>query len=205
MKIALALATVLIAAVLASAQTRAVRANSPKEVVHEFLKMELEGARLTLEGRLKTAHLLVRPKTAPPDAIDIVSNNFEIHEPPATEPHVNFDIYFPYFYGWLDSALRFEAAPHEAPGNGLIREGINVQYALLLTDKQGELEPGRRGTEEGRRAREWRIENAPSFGTINLATAIRYVTEIRDKTTDPVTKKNADQTLGKLKKLQAKR
>jgi hypothetical protein len=173
----------------------------PKEVLQEFIKMELQGARLTPEGRSKTAHLLVRASTAPPDPIDIVSNNFEVPETTVTEDSVKLNLYFPYFYGWLDSSLHFKEALHMAPGNGLIREGINADYALVLTDKHVELGPDRRETKGVRGVQEWRIENTPSFATITLATAIRYVTEMRDKTADPVTKKNADETLAKLKKL----
>lgn len=88
-----------------------------------------------------------------------------------------------------------------APGNGLIREGINADYALVLTDKHRELGPDRHESKEVSGVREWRIENTPSFATITLATAIRYVTEMRDKTTDPTIKKNADHTLAKLKTL----
>jgi hypothetical protein len=177
------------------------RVKPPNEELQEFLKMELQGARLTPEGRSKTAHLLVQPSIAPPDTIDVVSDNFEVHETPATEGSVKLDLYFPYFYGWLDSALRFKAALHVAPGNGLIREGINAEYVLVLTNKHGELEPDRQEGREIRRAQEWRIENAPSFVTINLDTAIRYVSEMREKTTDPTVKKNADETLANLKKL----
>jgi len=176
---------------------------SPKEVIQQFVKADLAGMRLTPEGRSKMAQLLVRPSTATPDPIDIVSDKFEIHETPTTQGSVNLDLYFPYFYGWLDSALRFKAAPHMAPGNGLIREGINAEYKLVLTHKNAGPEPDKQETREAAGAQEWRIENAPSFATVSLATAIGHLTEMRDKSTDPGIKKNADQTLAKLKKLTA--
>jgi len=195
------LALALVVAV--SAQPPSNRPKSPKDVLLEFVKMELQGNRLTPEGWRKTAQSLVRPNSTAPDVIDIVSDNFEVHETPATDGRVKLEIYFPYFYGSLDSALRFKAALHMAPGNGLIREGMNAHYALVLADKHWEFESDGRKTREVIGPLEWRIENTPSFATIGLATAIRYITEIRDKSTDPALKKNADLTLAKLKKLTA--
>jgi hypothetical protein len=54
-------------AVAASAQSKARQLRSPEEVLREFVKLDLAGARLTPQGRGNTAHLLVRPSLAPPD------------------------------------------------------------------------------------------------------------------------------------------
>src|SRR5882762_192049 len=196
----LAFAAILTLASLALAQSDTERARSPKEVIREFVKLELAGARLTPEGRHGTATFLVLPGTAAPYPINIVSDKFDVHEIPSAKNNPKLNVYFPYLYGQLDSALRFKEALHVTPGNGLIREGINAEYDLVLTNKHGEVEPDGREGRESRGAQEWRIENAPSFGTINLDTAIRYVSEMREKTNDPTVKKNADLTLAKLKK-----
>jgi hypothetical protein len=186
MKRALAVAIVLTPTIFASAQSREVAGRSPKEVVREFVIMELGGSRLTPEGRLRTVPLLMRPITAPPSTVDIVSDNIDVQEAPGAENRVNSDVYFRYFYGWLDASLRFTPAPHVASGNGLLKEGINAAYALVPADGA------------------WRIENPPSFTMISLATATRYVTEARNNTADPAIKKNALDTLAKLKKLPPK-
>jgi hypothetical protein len=47
----------------------------------------------------------------------------------------------------------------------------------------------------------WQIEGEPGTPWTTVNTAIRYVLEARDKTRDPVIKKNADQTLNKLRLL----
>jgi hypothetical protein len=185
LKVPFAFASLLLLAGFTSGQNL-VEQSPPKEVLQEFVKMELEGARLKPEGRRNAEHLLVRPITALPDTIDIVSDEFQIHETPPTKGSVKLDLYFPYFYGWLDSALRFKTAPHTARGNGLLREGINAAYVLVPADGS------------------WRIENPPSFTMISLATATRYVTEARNNTADPAIKKNALDTLAKLKKLPPK-
>jgi hypothetical protein len=201
MRVSLAFAAVLVLASLALAQSDTRTAKSPKEVVRGFVRLELEGARLTPEGRRETGNFLVLPSTQPPYPINIVSDKFDIDEIPSPENKPKLNVYFPYLYGQLDSALRFKASIHMRPGNGLIREGTNVEYSLVLADKNGDLEPKGRQTNETRAVQEWKIENPPSFSMINLATAIRYVNEMRDKATDPAIKKNASDTLAKLKKL----
>ena len=183
-----------------SAQSKPRQLKSPEEVLREFVKMDLAGARLTPEGRGKTAHLLIRPSPAPPDVIDIVSDNFEVQETTSTQGRAKLSVSFFHFYGWLDSALRFKPTLRQAPGGGIILEGITADYALVLTDKYWELEPDGRELKEATGAPEWRIES-PQVGTISLATAIRYVGETRDRATDRAIKNNADHTLGKLMKL----
>jgi len=197
----LAFAAILTLASLALAQSDTAPAKSPKEVVRDFVKLELEGARLTPEGRREAANFLVLPGTAPPDPINIVSDKFDVGEIPSAKNKPKLSVYFPYLYGQLYSALRFKAALHMAPGNGLKMEGTNEEYALTLTGKRLEFEPAGPQKKAVKGPEEWRIENAHLYGFISLTTAIRYVTEMRDKTTHPAVKKNAEQTLVQLKKL----
>jgi hypothetical protein len=143
MRKSLAFAAILTLASLALAQSDTEAAKSPKEVMREFVKLELEGARLTPEGRRKTASFLILPSTAPPYPINIVSDKFDVHEIPSAKNNPRLNVYFPYLHGQLDSALRFKEALHVTPGNGLMREGINAEYDLVLT-KNRELEPDKR-------------------------------------------------------------
>jgi hypothetical protein len=46
--------------------------------------------------------------------------------------------------------------------------------------------------------RVWKIEGSPGTPWTTVNTAIRYVLEVREKTTDPAVKKNGDQTLATL-------
>src|SRR5438105_9889294 len=48
----------------------------------------------------------------------------------------------------------------------------------------------------------WKIEVPPLESHLTVNSAIHYATEIRDKASDPVIKKNADETLVKLAHLQ---
>jgi hypothetical protein len=196
----MALASMLTLAFVELAQTKI--AKSPKEVLVDFVKIELGGARLTPESVQKTARFLVRPSTAPPQVIDVVIDKFEVHEISAAGSRAKLNLYFPYFYGWLDPvALSFREAPHLPSDDELVREGINIEYVLILTDKHWEVESSGMQPKEVLGPHEWRIENAPSFSTISLAAAIQYVAERRERTTDPTIKKNADATLAVLKRL----
>ncbi len=47
----------------------------------------------------------------------------------------------------------------------------------------------------------WQIDGPPPLPWTTVNTAIRYVLEVRNKTSDPTIRKNADETLTKLMKL----
>jgi hypothetical protein len=174
----------------------------PKEVLQEFVKMELGGARLSAEGRRKTERFFVHSSGLSQDGkILVFSDDYEFHEKAVTENRAELYVFFRDFYGQIDPKLRFELAAAYSPSHMLIKHGGTVDYSLVRTNKTSRLDPGVEEPKEATGPEEWRIEHAPLNYTTSLATAIRYVTEMREKATDPVIKKNAEQTLTKLKKL----
>jgi len=60
------------------------------------------------------------------------------------------------------------------------------------------LEFDKQGLKEVSGAREWRIEETDAAIWLTVETAIRYVTQMRDQSNDPVIKRNADRTLAVL-------
>ncbi len=175
---------------------------SPKDVVEQFVKMDAGGARLTQEGWYRTAHFFVRPLALPQDKkILVVSDTFELREGEMKGDRAKFHVFFFHFYGQLDARLHFEPASHRASNGALIKDGLLSSYDLARTENHLEFEPGASEIREVRGPAEWKIENAQVTPTISLTTAIRYVTEMRDKTADPVAKKHADETLAALSKL----
>jgi hypothetical protein len=90
--------------------------------------------------------------------------------------------------GELNSQLRFTSMGER----GTI---VQRDYKLVLDNKY--LAPGT----EGRPASEfigpsrWRIEEAPPEQWVSVGTSIKYVTQMRDATRDPMLKQNADKSL----------
>jgi hypothetical protein len=204
MKLSIIFAIGLALAAVIYGQSGAERAATkpPKEGLREFIKMELEGARLTAEGWRKTAHFFVAPSRPLQNRkILVFSDEYEFHEKALTENRAELYIFFRDFYGQLDPKLRFELAAAYSPSRVLIKHGGSVDYSLVLTSKTPRLNPRVEEPKEGTGPADWKIERMPHDYTISLATAIRYVTEVGDKTTDLTIKKNADETLAKLKRL----
>jgi hypothetical protein len=83
----------------------------------------------------------------------------------------------------------------DASGTKLI-----TNFTLILTDKEGQPLSDEATQQEG--PAEWRISGNHRRPQISVATAIRYITEIREHASSAVIKRNADRTLLKLKALQ---
>ena len=99
----------------------------------------------------------------------------------------------------IDSALRFSWG-EKPPGPDKTRQFISVQ----LTEHHWELRYREAAPREVWDVRKWRIKDLERRPLITLDPAIRYVTESRDKSDDPVIKRNADRTLAILGKYRSK-
>ncbi len=185
------------------AQAPGDQGKSPRDVVNDFVRMDLEGSRLSPQGWRKAAHFFVRSGSPPENtSILVVSDNYELKEDVLSTTHAQVDLNFDYLYGRLDSTLHFQQE-QGGPSNGsVIKSGLSARFKLAYTDKYWELESDDQTLKEVTAAPEWRIEDFQTFLFIDLRTAIRYVTEMGDKTTNPTIKKNADATLATLKKFQ---
>lgn len=71
-------------------------------------------------------------------------------------------------------------------------------HKLVLTRQHWEFAPDHRTLREVSGPPEWRLEKEYNHLYVTLDTAIRYLTQVRDSTTDPVIKKNAAQSLATL-------
>jgi hypothetical protein len=104
--------------------------------------------------------------------------------------------------GDLDSSLRLSNYPsiRLLPNSASACYGDDrFGYTLLLSDRHWEIATDG-AVRELRGPLAWRLEYSIFDPLITLDTAIRYVTERRDKSADPVIKKNAERTLIILKK-----
>jgi len=102
--------------------------------------------------------------------------------------------------GELDSSLRLSNYnSFRLPGNNSACKCDNyLGFTLVLSDKHWQIAPSGTVKEfDGPLA--WRIENTLFAPIITLNTAIRYVSQTRDKADDPVVRENAAKTLAMLK------
>jgi len=165
---------------------------SPSQVLAQFITLQTEGKGLTPEGQEELDTLLVQPTAWRSDKLHVardfvVSNAFLMG--------AKGELYVEYIaLGDLDSSLRFTSG---ARAGVKVREG----YTLGLSNKY--TLPGRGGkpSQEFVGPNRWKIAELPSEQWITLDAAIAYVAETRDKSNDPVIKKNAEQTLAKLRNL----
>jgi len=166
---------------------------SSSEVLAQFITLQTEGKGLTSQGQQELDALLIQPAAWGTDKIH-VTRDFVVSN--AAFNGDKGDLYVEYIaVGDLDSWLRFIGA---VPGGIKVREG----YTLALSDKYSL--PGRGGkpAQEFLGPNRWKIAALPADQWITVNTAIHYVTEMRDKTTDPAVKQNANETLAKLRTLE---
>jgi len=181
--------------VSAEAQAPTSPPRSPKEAVEEYFQFEVNGGRLTTEGWHKAIKFFLRPDSPPKNRrIVVIDRDFSVWDRAIEVKGDTVRIAVGILPMWrIDSALRL------LPSGLTPKSGI--LYDLVLTDKHWELGSNGQETEVSGRP-EWRIKQEDPVIWITVDTALRYVAEMRDKTKDPVIKKNADATLAKLKALE---
>ncbi len=158
--------------------------------------MEMEGGRLSTEGWNRAAVFFVRASPPPQDKVVTVTfAGSSVDETARTGSKA--EVYLECTEaGRIDSVLRFEPLAHYSHADKMM-----CKYSLVLTDRHWEVGPNGGAAKEVTGRPEWRIAEEPTDLRISVATAVRYVTEMRGKTKDPAIKKNADQTLAKLLRL----
>ena len=184
--------------------TRAVREPASK-VLARFWKMEKSGKGLTPDGwRVQAEFLSVRPGPYW-DHVLIVGDR----------PGIDWTSYHEYHddegdiaavgaggmpVAYLRPSMRLTYAAPRAPRVHPTCCEEPSRYVLRLSDKYWETEPDG-SIKQLTGALAWRITEADLPAPwITLTVAIHYVTDVRDKTQDPVIKKNAEKTLTALEK-----
>jgi hypothetical protein len=167
---------------------------SPKEVVEEFCKFETSGGRLTPEGWKSAERSFVRTLPLPKSKIILVTaKDYSVWDPIfRTEDRA--DVMVAVSTIWkIDSrmSLKQYSSPNESK-SGFVY--------TVIRDKNSESGDGRE-VQKAHGPSEWKIEGVGENIWLTADTAIRYVTEVRDHTSDPVIKQNAEKTLIKLKQM----
>lgn len=167
---------------------------APVDVVKEFFDAETRGLRLTDEGWYKAGHFFVHPIPPPSKKeILIIDKTYSVWDHPKTikTNTLRFTVVVTPIWR-MDSAMRLSP-----PSLGYeLYEAEDV----IFGNEHWEFGPDKNLTEESGPP-EWRFALSPAEIWITPDVAVRYVTDVRAKTTDPAIRKNADATLAVLAKL----
>jgi hypothetical protein len=166
--------------------------SSPKEIVDQFVKMDLHGNRLTAQG-WRAADLLFVRRSEPvePKVVVVIGRQYALST--QTEKANTKEFYFGYEeVGRIStSSLRF------VPTRSGIESRSFDKYDVVASP----VEPIRGDTQNTveRSSSEWKIDGAqPETMHLTAAAAIRYVTQLRRRAKNAAIRGNADQTLVKL-------
>jgi len=171
---------------------------SPNQVVDELWTMATQGELLSAEGWHRAGGLFTDPTPQAGKAILVVSNYWgpasEVRSTgetaEVTQGYVDM--------GRIDSALHYSPPRGSAVGKtALVYHLVTVPTYLMMYGPDGKtlLNKKPAGT------RVWQIKDPQGLPFATVNTAVRYVLEMRDKTTDPAIRKHGDETLARLLKL----
>lgn len=191
----------------ANAQSPAEAQQSVQATAEQFYKMETQGRWLGPEHRDELQNFLreVRPWRGP-----LFISVLKGYQVGAARKHVGYEGVIDYQvevdyseWGEIDFFLNFTAA--QRPKGETAAAGQPVEERTYtgfdLSDEVVKSDSSGRQTEEKVPLR-WRTY-FPGMPAVNVDAALRWVTEMRDKSSDPVVKYNGDRTIAILKSLSA--
>ena len=206
-----------IAVIAGDAQAPAESQKSPKEAVEQFYKMETEGRWLGPEHWDELQDFLTRvvrwsapealanvEPVSPPDCISVL-RSYKVgaaRKDIGAGGVVDYQVEVEYHeWGSINSFLNFTRARTPEGRSPALDEPVEWrgEKGLVLTDKY--LKSGPSGEEQRTGALRWRITSPIYTPRVDIDTAFRWVTEMRDKSNDPAIRYNAERTLAILKSL----
>lgn len=152
---------------------------SPKDVVDQFVKLDVKGERLSPEGWHRADALFAKPSQPPhTKTVMVIARHYAVSGD-AGEADTTFSFGYEEI-GRIDAvSLIFVSL-----NNGIEARSFQT-YRVVQSDVN--------------HPSEWKIDGIqPPAMHLTAEAAIRYVTVMRAKTADPMIKKNADRTLAKL-------
>ena len=152
---------------------------SPKDVVDQFVKLDVKGERLSPEGWHRADLLFVKPSQPQHANVLVVIARHYAVSGATGEVDTQFD------FGYEEIGRIDIASLSFAPSNSGTETRSFQTYKVVPGDVNHPLE--------------WKIDGIqPPTMHLTADAAIRYDTLMRAKTADPVIVKNADRTLAKL-------
>jgi hypothetical protein len=186
-----------VSAVAAVAQAPQSNGKATERVVRQYEKLIADGAFLTPEGWRKVSRIFLRSNPYPKDGdILLTSQAGLIGENWVRGDRAEVERKWIDFRGSIDSSLRYKPA---MPTIDVIPAILD--YSLVFTNRHVDIEEGGT-TREVLGTWEWKIEGPQSERWATVEKAVIYVTEMRDKSDDPIVKRNANRTIAILKRLE---
>jgi hypothetical protein len=185
---------VLVGVIACSAQVP--KAQKPTElVIRRYEKFIADGSLLTPEGWKRASKLFDTSDPYPRNGeIWVVSTGGLVGEDWVKEDRAQVETKWNDSFGTIDSSLRLK--PPDASGSIMMGEIFSLVFIHQPSGTKGAGEAS-----ETAGLGEWKIEGPRHVRTATVPVAIRYVTEMRDRSNDPVIRRNADKTIAALKRL----
>jgi hypothetical protein len=194
--------TILMALILGASLLLAQKSKPPKgspdEVLDQYFRMINEGDLLSPGGWKRAASLFVKPNERPKDETIFVTTRFPLGNGPLSvnDDRAEADEKWVDSLGTIDSAFWFHPQKKEPEVEGTI-----FVFHIVRTEKHWQTPTNGISEKQPSGPPQWRIEESPTIRWASQEAAIRYLSEMRDKTADPMVKSNADRTIAKLKSL----
>lgn len=162
-----------------------------EKVVIQYEKFVEDGAFLRADGWQRAGRLFEQVDVFPPNGtIYLTDTGGILAEDWRRGDEADVETKWTDYFGTIDPRLRYKAPPYDLP--------MAVSFRLAYSNKYREANRGGK-VRELLGPWQWRIEGRMQrWTTVNKA--IDYVTLMRQQTTDPVIRRNADRTLTALRK-----
>jgi transglutaminase-like putative cysteine protease len=166
----------------AVAQHSGEESKSPKQVLEAYLAMETRGGRLSKAGWTRGDSFFAGPVPMPRQRrVVVISEHYSVYETSVNGDRAELSNDYEDL-GLIDSALHYTAPAPEFLKTTVVYHLVNTHPHGTAAETLG-----------------WRITDPGTSLWLNRETAMRYVLDMRDKTSDPTIRKNADHTLAILR------
>jgi hypothetical protein len=162
---------------------------NPREIIERLCKMDEAGIRLTPRGWHEADTMFLHPQRFSRN-VSLVVKDGDCGTISAEVSGNDATVGVEYLVlGQIAPSMRFSWTGH-------VTEPIKLRnsYTLVHTDTYWVM-TGEHGIRQVRGATQWKIEKFQRRQVVSVETAIRYVREVRERASDPMVKKNADETL----------
>jgi hypothetical protein len=178
----------------AGAQNSKEQLKPTEQLVRRYEKLIAAGDLLTPTGWKRASQLFEKSNPYPPSGeIYVVSTGGAVGEDWVKGDRAQVETKWDDNYGTIDSALRYK--PPSPSG----RIAMGQIFPLILTHAQPD--GSGNSTPPTEPAAEWKFEGYLRIRSATIPAAIKYVKQMRDRSTDPAIRKNADRTIAALKRL----